>query len=226
MVLIIILIFAILTVIWFDRKKQSRALSEEPKKINLSLYNFLTVFLLLLAILQAPIFYFYTNGLVTVFAAIPYLSIALLITIILLRSWIKEEGLSLLHKAGVSFSILVGVVSMILGSETIEQLDWKYRRYERESIVKKAIHGDIKESVLQTNYFPPISNGGNEVIVESNSPESVTVTFFIDRGFLDHYTAFIYTTDEALIDNFDERIKSERHKTNIKMDENWYRIAE
>lgn len=225
MVLIIILIVAILTVIWMDREKRKMEFKGKPDMINHKVYNFWTIVLMLLALLQAPILYYYTSGLFSVFVTILYLSIALIITGIILRSWIKKKDISVFHKAGVSFSIILGIVSSIWGSETIEQLDWKYRRAERESIVKKALNGDIKDEVLATNYFPPISNGG-KVLVESKSPGNVTVTFFIDRGLLDHYIAYIYTNDKSLIEDFDARTKSEWHRTNKKIDENWYRIAE
>lgn len=226
MILLILLIAAIFIVIWFDRKKQTADAKENPEKINPLLYRLLIIFLILLALFQAPILYYYTFGLFSVFITIPYISIALLVTGILIKPWIKKENISVFHKAGVSFAILMGCISTFWGSEIIEKLDWEYRLNERELIVKKALNGEIREGLLQTNYFPPISNGGNEILVGKNGPGNITITFFVDRGFIDHYTAYIYTTDKALIEDYDARTKSEWHQTNKKIDENWYRIAE
>ncbi len=204
-----------------SRQKQQK----EVKSTSL-VDRILTIFLICLAILQAPFFYYYTFGLFSIVIVFPYLIIALILTIYLLMPWIQNKGITKFHKIGVSISIIIGVSSLIFGSDLIEKLDWNLRLKEREQIVEKAINGEFEDYKVKLNHFPPISNGGNEIFVDDKPSGSITVTFFIDRGFIDHYSAFIYTTDTAKIRTYDARTKSDHPKTNKKISENWYRIAE
>jgi len=204
----------------------SRRKKEEEVKSTSLVDRILTMVLICLAILQAPFFYYYTFGLFSIFIVFPYLIIALIITIYLLMPWIQNKGVTKFHKIGLSISIIIGISSLIFGSGLVEKLDWNLRLKERERIVKKAIKGTFENYKVKLNHFPPISNGGNEIFVDDKPSGSITVTFFIDRGFIDHYSAFIYTTDTAKIRTYDTRTKFDHRKTNKKLSENWYRIAE
>ncbi len=195
-------------------------------KYTAATYKLLTIILIGLAIIQEPFFFYYTSGMAAIFIIIPFVAIALALTIILLTPWIRRKQISLFHKIGVVISIAIGTIGFFWGSAIIEKLDWDLRFQERQIIVEKAINGEYNLYKTQLDCFPPLSNGGNEIIIDNKPNGSITVTFFIDRGFIDHYSAFIYTTDSARIKRFDKRTKSDWHKTNKKISENWYRIAE
>jgi len=148
------------------------------------------------------------------------------LTGVLLTPLIKQKKVPNFQKYGVIIAVVIGTSSLIFGSELIEKLDWKLRLKERNLIVQKALNGETKDSKLKMKSFPPISNGGNEVFIDYRPEGSITVTFYIDRGFIDHYSAFIFTTDASRIRQFDARTKSDWNKTNKKIDNNWYRISE
>ncbi|HRZ42858.1 MAG TPA: hypothetical protein P5228_09180 [Bacteroidales bacterium] len=190
------------------------------------LYKTLTIILLILALVQSPFFYYYTSGLLSIIFGLPYILISLTITGILVKPLIKRKLFTRFHLYGVIIAIVIGITSLIFGLDLVEKLDWKLRRKERELIVERVRRGEFKGNKLKMNSFPPISNGGNEILFDHEPRGSITVTFFIDRGFIDHYSAFVYTTDTARIRRFDARTKSDWKKTSKKICENWYRIAE
>lgn len=217
-----LIVIGVLTYI-LSRQKKTEIITQNNNSVLFNVWTMITVGL---AIVQAPLFYYYTFGLFTLFVVIPFLVISLILTSVILTPVIKRKKVSIFHKYGAILAVLLGTISLIYGSELIEKVDWKLRLKQRNLIVEKALKGEIKESRLKMNSFPPISNGGNEVFINYNPAGSITVTFYIDRGFIDHYSAFIYTTDTSRIKEFEARTKSEWNRTNKKMDENWYRISE
>jgi hypothetical protein len=79
---------------------------------------------------------------------------------------------------------------------------------------------------IQTCYFPPISNGGNEVFVSQSPSGQVTVTFYINRGFLDHYSAFVYTTQPEEMESLEEQTTRRKgNHVNKKLSDNWFRVS-
>jgi hypothetical protein len=204
-------------------KSNSKTLDFNSKSLHIRILTIITIGL---AIAQAPIFYYYTFGLFALFVVIPYLFISLILTGVLLTPLIKQKKAPNFQKYGVIIAVVIGTSSLIFGSDLIEKLDWKLRLKERNLIVQKALNGEIKDYKLKMKSFPPISNGGNEVFIDYRPEGSITVTFYIDRGFIDHYSAFIFTTDSSRIRQFDARTKSDWNKTNKKIDNNWYRISE
>jgi hypothetical protein len=217
-----LIVIGILTYI-LSRQNKSETIIQNNNSV---LYKVLIITTIGLAIVQAPLFYYYTYGLFALFVVIPYLIISLILTGIILTPLIKRKKVSSFHKYGSISAVLGGAISLIFGSELIENIDWELRLKQRNMIVEKALNVKINDTKLKMNSFPPISNGGNEVFINYNPTGSITVTFYIDRGFIDHYSAFIYTTDTSRIKEFEARTKSEWNRTNKKMDENWYRISE
>lgn len=189
-------------------------------------YKLLTVLILFLSIIQLPLFYYYTFGIFSFFIVVPYLLFSVIITGLLLSPIGIGMKISNFHKYGTFAAIFIGITTLSFGLDNMENLDWKFRLKDREAIVERALKGAFKDNRVKLNYFPPISNGGNEVFIDKGPNGSLTVTFYIDRGFLDHYAAFIYTTDSSKIRAFDARIQSVQRETNKKIKDNWYRIAE
>ena len=219
-----LLVIGILAYILFRRNESdNKKVNSNPKPL---IRNIVTIITIGLAIAQAPFFYYYTFGLFSLFVVIPYLFISLTLTGILLTPLIKRKKVSNFQKYGVIVAVVIGTLSLIFGSDLIEKLDWKLRLKERNMIIEKALNGEIKDYKLKMNSFPPISNGGNEVFIDDKPKGTITVTFYIDRGFIDHYSAFIFTTDPSRIKQFDARTNSDWNITNKKIDNNWYRIAE
>ncbi len=199
-------------------------------------YNILTIFVLIMAIIQAPLIYYYTSGLFAFFIIIPYLIIGLGATVCLLISVLKNKNSEKLkfQKIGLILTISIGSLTLFFGNGIIEKLDWHFRKNSREKIIELIKADKLRPNVSYNNIicnldnwnFPPISNGGNEIAIYRTDENKLTVTFYIDRGFLDHYSAFIYTEDEDKIKELEERITREKSsRVNKKLDKNWYRVS-
>ena len=200
------------------------------------LYNFLTILVLTLAIIQAPLFYYFTFGLFAIFIVIPYLAIGLGLTVWLITAVLKNKNSAItrFQKSGAVLTIIIGSFSLFLNEEIIEKLDWKFRRDTREEIVELIKVGKLKPNVSHNNIIcalnnwniPPISNGGNEIAIYKTDENNLTVEFYIDRGFLDHYSAFVYTNDKDKIKELDEKTTLNKGlHVNKKLDDNWYRVS-
>ena len=199
-------------------------------------YNILTIFVLTMAIIQAPLFYYYTFGLFAFFIVIPYLIIGLGLTVWLLTvvSKSKNSEITRFQKLGVILTICIGCFTLFFSEEIIEKLDWQFRRDSREEIVELIKADKLKPNVTHNNIIctlenwniPPISNGGNEIAIYKTDKNKLTVEFYINRGFLDHYSAFVYTNDKDKIKELEERTTLNKGlHVNKKLDENWYRVS-
>lgn len=199
-------------------------------------YNLLTIVVLIMAIIQAPFIYYYTFGLFALFIISPYLligsSLTIWLSIVTLRN--KKTYITLPYKIIVFITILIGSSSFFWGEEIIEKLDWKFRKSTREEIIELVKINKLKPNATHNNIictlkkwnFPPISNGGNEIAIHKTNHNKLTVEFYINRGFLDHYSAFVYTNNTEKIKELEESLsyKKESHQ-NKKLDENWYRVS-
>ena len=206
------------------------------KSFNEKKYDVLTVFVLIMAIIQAPLVYYYTSGLFAFFIVIPYLFVGLGLTIWLLSLVTKKsnEQITVFHRIGVFLTIFIGCVSFIFGEDLIEKFDWNLRRNSREEIIqliksKKLRTNNNDKNVLYTldNWkFPLISNGGNKILISQTELGKLTVEFYINRGFLDHYSAFVYTNDQEKIKELEDYMSIKKStETNKKLDQNWYRVS-
>lgn len=201
-----------------------------------NIYNNLTKLILIVVIIQNPIIYYYSSGLI-VFLLIPLIFIEFIIFFWLFVVIIRDDfGLSTkLQKRGLLIAVLIFVFSITYSEQTIEYLDWHIRRSSREEIVNLIKNKKIKTNIKYRNRvillekwnLPPISNGGNEILVDYYSDNKITVEFFINRGFLDHYSEFVYTNSLQKINNLNEHIKYTKSdkSLNYKIDNNWYRVS-
>ncbi len=184
-----------------------------------------TITVLCISVMQAPITYYYSFGFVSIIQIVVYSMILLMFASALVGSFIKSRRITGFHWYGAASVVIFGIASLIFGLDIVEKLDWQLRKQERQLIVDRYIDGRHNGCKVKLNCFPPISNGGNEIFIDGGISSGVTIEFLIDRGFLDHYSAFVYTTDPDMILAFDARVKSEWSKTNWKISENWYRIS-
>jgi len=183
--------------------------------------------ILLLALIQSPLFFYFTSGKVKTFGLISYALVgfcltALMFYLILKRNF-KNNGYNI---TVLCVSFLVGVLT--LRPDIIEYLDWKYRQDEREAIID-----EIKESKLKPdnyglahvvqNTFLPISNGGNYILIRKKMNGLVSVEFYTDRTLIEHYSALLYTNDPDEIAIMD---RSSEHNNRFarKYGENWYMV--
>jgi len=116
-------------------------------------------------------------------------------------------------------------------------VDWK-KEWEKNQTRLKALAGDIltqgsKKYIIGNNNFPadfdypfddgfairtPYSLNGATSIDTKN----ITITFYVDRGLLDHYSAFIYTNDSTKIKEFNENVQNGGN--DFKIEPGWYII--
>lgn len=204
--------------------------------IKTKIHNILTIFVLTMAIIQAPLIYYYTFGLFAFFIVIPYLIFGLGLTVWLLTVVLKNKNseITRIQRIGVILTISIGSFTLFFGEDLIEKLDWHFRKNSREEIIELIKADKLRPNVSHNNIictldnwnFPPISNGGNEIAIYKTEDNILTVEFYINRGFLDHYSAFVYTDDKDKIQELEERMtwKKGLH-VNKKLDENWYRVS-
>jgi hypothetical protein len=185
-------------------------------------YNTMTSLTLLMATIQAPLFYYYSTGLLSFFVISFYVIIGVGLTYFLFP--LNDENRktkTIFQKYGVYATIIIGTVSLFWGQQTVEKIDWKLRRGERERIVARIKVEDPKTTYykLEEFNFPPISNGGNEILIDKRKNGKFIIEFYIDRGFIDHYSAFVYTNDSA----YENELKSSVYARQL--DKNWYKIS-
>jgi len=199
-------------------------------------YNILTSFVLTMAVIQAPLIYYYTFGMSGLVITGLFGFIGFALTMWLLSGVLNNANsqVTKFQKWGVILTIAIGSTSLFLGESVTEKLDWRLRRNSREKIVELVKACKLKPNENYNNSicsldnwnFPPISNGGNEIVIYKVDSNRTTVEFFINRGFLDHYSAFIYTDDPEEIKDLEEHMTYEKEtQLNKKLDKNWYRVS-
>lgn len=218
----LLIAIVILALLIFIMSKTQNHKNANKNSSYYSTTNILTTILILLSIIQAPLIYYYLFGFFPILSVLVFILFSLIMVVILICATLKKVRVSNFQLYGVLIAFLYGFISLLID---IEKLDWKFRLSERNKIVEKVLNGEYTEKRLKTNYFPPISNGGNEVFIDNNPNGGITVTFYINRGFLDHYSAFVYTTDSTKLNQFNAWITSKSNKVSA-LDKHWYRIAE
>lgn len=103
-------------------------------------------------------------------------------------------------------------------------VDWKQEWNEWESDLKElaeSIKTNPSKYSKGNNDFPeqfdyPFDDG----FFLTKTDSSITVTFYMDRGVLDHYKAFIYTNDSREIRGLEANV--ENGGNDEKLEDNWY----
>lgn len=189
----------------------------------------ITTVILVLALLQGPFLFYFTYGFFKLIVLIPLGLIGLGLTIYLLVSVFKYQSTNTkYHIIGLTLAFIIGFFT--IRTDALEYLDWKLRKGERDKIVEDLKKGLLKPDSdgiyhLSTNTLLPISNGGNDIVINKNENGTTSVEFYIDRGFIDHYSAYLYTNDKEEIIDLDRAIASGNDHEFKKFDDNWYRIG-
>jgi len=185
-----------------------------------------------MAIIQGPLFYYFTTGFFKMIFLVPFGLTGLILTVCLLVGVLKYQSSNTkYHILGLILAFTVGIGT--IRGDGVEYLDFKFRMAERSKIVE-----DVKKGILKPNSplnngiceLPgrevfPISNGGNAIWVEENQAGITSIDFYIDRGFLDHYSAFLYTNNPTEMANLEKAITMKGNHVVKKIDRNWYRVA-
>jgi hypothetical protein len=191
----------------------------------------LTTIILIAAFVQGPFLYYYTTGFFKLFAMALFGLIGLSLTIRLLINVLKYRSNNTIYNViGLMLAFIIGITT--ISGDIIEYLDWNLRKAERNQIVDDVKRGILKPNSplnngicnLTDNYFPPISNGGNAILINENNNGIASIEFYIDRGFIDHYSAFVYTNDQQEMDHLDKG-KGTFVGSAKKLSDNWYRVS-
>jgi hypothetical protein len=181
-----------------------------------------TTILLALALVQGPYFYYFTSGFIKFIFLLPFAFVGFVLTIILFFNLIIYRPTnSRYHIIGIIAACTIGFFTSF--GSGMEFLDFNLRLGEREKIVNKVKSGPAKSGNIVDEAFFPVANGG-DISFTKNPAGTVYVEFYIDRGFIDHYSSFVYTNDQQEIDKL-ERGSDTFVNTAKKLKRNWYRIA-
>lgn len=144
-----------------------------------STLTILTTLTLMLALLQAPYAYYYADGLFGFIVVIPYLLTGLILSLFLWYSYRKYLTVrSWYNLVALSAAMIVGLTSLLTGSEIVERMDWHLRFAERSRIVEEIRSRKLTPNVayndvmckLSYSYFPPISVSDNEISIKHMKP--------------------------------------------------------
>ncbi|MEO7211625.1 hypothetical protein [Mucilaginibacter sp.] len=183
----------------------------------------ITCVILVMGLLQGPLIYYYVNGFGGFLTLYPYMLVGFLLSVYLVVKLNHKESNTPFIKVGCIAGIVLGIVTLF-SEDAIEYLDWTLRRGTRNEIVEQIKNGNLEGGRLHGRYFPPISNPDNNILVEKSNGKTVSVEFLINSGFLDHYSAFLYTNNPDKMKDIEERISSGKRKGFAKLDTNWYRV--
>ena len=110
---------------------------------------------------------------------------------------------------------------------TFEEIDWLMNYDTRNRIVKEILNKQTKTEefkLQQLHTWIPVSNGGNEIFVQK-SKAGITVKFWIDRGFLDTHSEFVFTNCPEELAAIHHLLKVHPNNDNYrKIESNWYRL--
>ena len=180
----------------------------------------ITFFILILALFQGPLIYYYCNGYRGFLILYPNMIIGFSISLFLVTKIRHKQTNTPFILIGGTIGILLGLVSLF-SEGAIEYLDWTLRKNERNKIVN-----EIKQSsanFTSVSNFPPISNNG-KIHIQRFDDSTILVEFYINSGYLDHYSAFSYTNNSSEMEKLDQHI-SKKESGFEKVDSNWYRVS-
>jgi hypothetical protein len=177
----------------------------------------LTTIILVMAVVQLPLFYYGIGLLIEV----PYRLIGLILTIALLNSLINYRNTnSRYHIIGLIVIALLAFPTHFQ-RDAMENLDWKLQLNKRSKIVEQIRAGLLKPDeqgycAIRDSTFLPVSNIENKVFISRNK-SYLEVEFYIWSGSLDHYSALVYTDRELDMSRKDSNVT--RH-----LDPHWYAL--
>ena len=101
---------------------------------------------------------------------------------------------------------------------------WKQYSLELKKIVgeilkeKPSKNFQLENRKFSASFDYPFDQGYSVSKKDSN----LQITFYLDRGLLDHYSAIIFTDNEQELSNYNKKIKE--NGNDFKLEENWFLI--
>lgn len=184
----------------------------------------ITTTLLVLAFIQGPVLYYFADGATKLLFLVPVACMGLWFSVLLAIRIIKyRASTTAFHVIGLVISVIFGAFT--LTGSGMEYIDFWLRLDERNTVVEGFKAGKIRTIHLGNSLFP-LSNDDNDVDIWKENKNTVSIGFFINRGFLGDTSLFLYTNDPAQIRDFSDKIKYTNSDTSVdKMAENWYRVG-
>ena len=176
-----------------------------------------------MALFQGPYFYYFTSGFIKLIFLLPFAIVGLLLSIILFFNLIIHRSTNnRYHIIGLAVAFIIGIFTSV--GSGMEFLDFHLRKSERELIINEVKNGPVKSGNIADIGFLPIANGG-DISFTKKPNGKIYVEFDIDRGFIDHYSAFVYTDDRKEMSDLDNNNAGAFISSVKKLDDNWYRVA-
>lgn len=144
----------------------------------------------------------------------------------------KDQGQTFL--TGVSiFSILFLLPSCLSFMEPREidwEREWKSHKQELKSLVDQIKSDSAVLYSSGMNEFPknfdyPFDEGFDLKYIGNSSPGTTKllyISFYLDRGIADHFSAIIYTNDTSSTTYLDKKVQ--RGGNDFRLEEGWYAI--
>jgi hypothetical protein len=113
------------------------------------------------------------------------------------------------------------------------QKEWTDHQTKLKSLTLDILENGSPKYKLGINDYPdgfkyPFDEGfwiwNYDLSTDTMNTKKIEITYYIDQGLLDDYSAFTYINDSAGIASFDRKVKNEG--TNFKLEPNWYFIDE
>jgi hypothetical protein len=109
-------------------------------------------------------------------------------------------------------------------------VDWK-KEWEKHASELKSLTKEVKENkeakyqVGNNSFSYPFNDGfyigygSRDTLIDTNN---ISIRYYVDRGLLDHFSAFIYTRDSSEIKELE--VKVQQGGNDFKIEDNWYMI--
>jgi hypothetical protein len=172
-----------------------------------------TTILLVIALLQGPILYYFTSGFFKLIGTVIFGLVGLVLTLILFIDILRHKSTNTkYHIIGLIAAFIFGL-STFFWDTPVEYMDFYLRKSERNQIVE-----DVKKGL-------PVAQNSNDIDIDENAKGIVSVRFYIDHGLLDHFSAFVYTNDPNEIRTLNSGVGPFGGGVVKKLDTNWYRVS-
>jgi hypothetical protein len=198
----------------------------------------LTTVILLMAILQGPFLYYFTEGFIKLLSTMLFAATGIIVSLrILLELFKNRLSNRPYHICGLVLAVCVGIGT--LQPSTMEWVDFNLFLGKRNEIVSQVkskklnpnVSSGKNDGIVTLNTWLPLSRGENQILVHRTNDGVATIEFYIDRGFVDHFSAFLYTNNPDEIQDLGKGVVPSEFGVSggggavKKLRDHWYRIA-
>ena len=139
----------------------------------------------------------------------------------MIKNWIRTLFLAIILASCNSFE----------GPREIDwKKEWKENASKLKNLTREIIANKEGKYKMGNNVFPdgfdyPFDEGfyigyrHQDTLIDTNR---ISIRYYVDRGLLDHFSAFIYTKDSTEIKEL--AFKVQQHAGDYKIEDNWYMV--